>query len=157
MILESAQILSTVIRGLTDNAPPALYKATHANHPCTKWAGKTRGNFDWLLAHALELAAVYTAAYGKTHKSLSVLILFKDLRYLVPGGKRTAFVDVTLYKDDPRFVDETVITKYKWTLLYKWKTGSQRPTWRNRSIPEFARSKREKGVIGCRMRSQRLA
>ena len=28
---------------------------THAKHPSTIWAGKTRANFDWLLEHALAL------------------------------------------------------------------------------------------------------
>jgi hypothetical protein len=37
MILESAQILSTVLRL---NGVDQGYKTTHANHPCTLWAGK---------------------------------------------------------------------------------------------------------------------
>jgi hypothetical protein len=52
MILESAQILSTVLRL---NGVDQGYKTTHANHPCTLWAGKSFSNWKWLreLASAL--------------------------------------------------------------------------------------------------------
>lgn len=40
MALETAQILCTVAHGL---GLPAPYKPPHKNHPCTVWAGTTRG------------------------------------------------------------------------------------------------------------------
>lgn len=40
MILESAQMLSTVLGG--------PYKPTHKNHPCTKWVAESRQNAAWL-------------------------------------------------------------------------------------------------------------
>jgi hypothetical protein len=52
MILEYAQILSTVLRL---NGIDYGYKKTHANHPCTLWIGKSLCNWKWLreLAKAL--------------------------------------------------------------------------------------------------------
>lgn len=49
MILESAQMLSTILDG--------PYKPTHRNHPCTQWVGESRSNAEWLwlLTDALNL------------------------------------------------------------------------------------------------------
>ncbi len=64
MILESAQMMSTIIGG--------PYKPTHANHPCTIWARK-RTNFEWLSKHALALCHEYTLRYGKFHKCQAII------------------------------------------------------------------------------------
>jgi len=52
LLLESAQILSTVSQG--------PYKPTHQNHPCTLWTAQGRDNYHWLVEHALELCREYT-------------------------------------------------------------------------------------------------
>lgn len=73
MILETAQILSTVYHQNCVNPPDFLYKATHKNHPCVLWAGRCRENFEWLVRHGLELCNEYKYRYGKTHKSRDVI------------------------------------------------------------------------------------
>ena len=65
MVLESAQILSTVSGG--------PYKPTHANHPCVLWAKANRTNFNWLCRHGMALCAEYTRRYGRRHKSQDVI------------------------------------------------------------------------------------
>jgi hypothetical protein len=74
MVLETAQLLSNV-------APGALYmyKQTHLNHPCSKWARESYGNFVWLYELGIALASEYTFRYGKEHKSLEVIRLAKTL------------------------------------------------------------------------------
>lgn len=76
MILETAQILSTVLhkQGIND---PLLYKPTHANHPCTLWAGACDANYTWLVLHGEALCAEYTYRYGRTHKSAAVIAFAK--------------------------------------------------------------------------------
>jgi hypothetical protein len=64
MILETAQILSTVHHG---HGHPVTYKPTHPHHPCTLWAGATAANYRWLQLLGLALCAEYTSRYGKTH------------------------------------------------------------------------------------------
>ncbi len=51
MILESAQMLSTAIRRLDPDTTLPVYKLAYINHPCSKWARATRGNFMWLIKH----------------------------------------------------------------------------------------------------------
>jgi len=65
MVLESAQILSTIVSG--------PYKPTHARHPCVIWAGSKAGNYNWLVEHALALCTEYTHRYGKVHKCEAVI------------------------------------------------------------------------------------
>ena len=65
MVLESAQILSTICGG--------PYKPTHANHPCVLWAKSCITNYNWLLRHAKALCAEYTHRYGKKHKCEDVI------------------------------------------------------------------------------------
>ena len=72
MILESAQILSTVIRL---NGVDYGYKPTHFNHPCTLWAGKSLSNWKWLRSLAFELNQEYRFRFEKrvNHKSFDLI------------------------------------------------------------------------------------
>lgn len=82
MILETAQLLSNV-------APPqlCLYKQTHMNHPCSKWARESFENFLWLYELGTELGIEYTHRYGKYHKSVEVMHLAR--RFTEPGSFKT--------------------------------------------------------------------
>lgn len=64
MVLESAQILSTV---QSKFGIPTKYKPTHANHPCVLWAGESYCNYLWMLEHAKALCEEYIYRYGKVH------------------------------------------------------------------------------------------
>jgi len=66
MILETAQILSTVLRlnGIND---PRLYKSTHKNHPSILWTNTSLGNFKWLVEHFKALGEVKLQRTGKGH------------------------------------------------------------------------------------------
>ena len=67
MILESAQMLSTVLDG--------PYKPTHRNHPCTLWVGRSRANAEWLWHLADMLNIEYRERYDKNvnHKSWDII------------------------------------------------------------------------------------
>ncbi len=59
-------MLCTVAHNHGFSAP---YRATHKNHPCTLWTGKSKENWDWLIKHGMALCGEYTKRYGKVHKS----------------------------------------------------------------------------------------
>ena len=68
MILETAQMLSTAHRELDgDDVPDVLYKATHKNHPSSKWVRASAANYAWAYDHFVALCDEYTHRYGKTH------------------------------------------------------------------------------------------
>lgn len=72
MILESAQMLCTVINEAGGQAP---YKTTHPHHPCTLWAGESLSNWHWLKRLALALNDEYQYRYRtlKDHRSAGML------------------------------------------------------------------------------------
>lgn len=71
MVLEYAQILSTVSREFVDYG--WLYKSTHKNHPATIWTRESKENFLWLIELGLELSKEYTRRYNKFHKSGDII------------------------------------------------------------------------------------
>lgn len=92
MIVESAQLLSTTLRfyGVSDHA---LYKATHANHPCAVWVRQSRTNYDWLCDLFDGLLLEYEMRYGnaknKRHKCEALLSRFGKYRKVVPNLPKT--------------------------------------------------------------------
>ena len=98
MIIESAQMLSTNYRILlgTECKVPSksgktmrrhwkldnetleelVYKPAHFNHPCTIWARKTTGNWQWLYELYSALCDEYYYRRGKCHASSMFLDLF---------------------------------------------------------------------------------
>lgn len=68
MVLESAQILSTVCRA---NGLDVGYKATHKHHPCTLWAGENLSNFMYLANLASYLNDEYKYRFYRIDNQLS--------------------------------------------------------------------------------------
>ena len=72
MILESAQMLSAVVRL---NGHDVGYKLTHKNHPCTIWARESLSNYNWLVRLTRLLNYEYRYRYDKdiNHKSYDLV------------------------------------------------------------------------------------
>lgn len=73
MVLETAQILSTVLKETNTTDDTILYRSTHKNHPAVKWARESKENYRWLVELGKYLSAEYTYRYGKVHKSDKVI------------------------------------------------------------------------------------
>jgi hypothetical protein len=85
MILESAQILSTAHVRLDDfDYSKELYKPTHENHPCTKWAMCCDQNYEWLVDHFWSLCLEYYVRYNKQHKSSELYKILKRTPTRIP-------------------------------------------------------------------------
>lgn len=78
MILESAQLLFTAHHVTNPDIfkqelPFKVYKPTHKNHPCAKWARESLSHYTWLCSLAWCLCLEYTHRYSittpKTHAS----------------------------------------------------------------------------------------
>lgn len=145
MILESAQMLSTVASKLLD--PPTFasgnyYKPTHVNHPCTLWAGESLNNSKWIVSLCEELDNIRMSLGSDSHKSMEVL---KQFNYdLLP--------DIVSYPVPKEFIfcgpgtikyrsDLTIYQKYK--ELYKLKAkqwileNKAHMSYKGRKFPEF--------------------
>jgi hypothetical protein len=122
MILESAQMLSTVLGG--------PYKPTHANHPCTKWIGHSRANAVWLIDLARELNNEWRNRYGHSHdhKSWSVIETMTPALGGLPARRRTPFA---LAMPDEYKSDDPVASYrayYKSKSFARWDHGNV-PRW----------------------------
>jgi len=88
MTLESCQLLSTALR-VAGRDDQILYKATHINHPSSKWTRATRSNFLWLCEHLDGLLSEYTNRFGKMHKCQPKAQAFRALSVHIPAGIET--------------------------------------------------------------------
>ena len=70
MILESCQILSTVLNEQGIDAP---YRSFNPKHPSCLWAAESSSNFLNLVDHCAAMIDEYEARFGKTHKCKAVL------------------------------------------------------------------------------------
>lgn len=113
MLVESVQLLCTALRhyGADDSR---LYRATHVNHPCTRWVRASRQHWMWLWYHAYALAVRYHATRGRTHASEKVLKFCATLADTIPIGGWT---------EPPQVVAERCVLTtdgYKRELERKW-------------------------------------
>jgi hypothetical protein len=69
MTVESAQILSAAHRIHHSPQERDVYRLTHANHPCSRWARRSKQNYEWLLKHWRAQLREYEYRYGREHAS----------------------------------------------------------------------------------------
>lgn len=132
MILESAQILSSV---LVLNNFKAPYKLTHKNHPVVKWVQESSENYWWLVEHFQALCHEYEDRFNKTHKTSQYYNDFVDgYFYLIRNNKRTPFVNCTKFKEI-----KEITQAYRLALIDKWNNDKRPPKWTNSSKPEWYR------------------
>ena len=70
MILESCQILSTV---LNEQGAQAPYRSFNPKHPSCLWAAESSNNFINLVIHCAAMIDEYHTRFNKTHKCEAVL------------------------------------------------------------------------------------
>ena len=91
------QMWSAVLRhGATPEDMPLTAKGTplkggHKNHPCTRWVGDTKKNYEWAAHHALELCNEYTNRYKKIHSCQKGIESLCKMIDLIPNGEQTPF------------------------------------------------------------------
>jgi hypothetical protein len=123
MILESTQILSTVMH---QNGLQGPYRPTHKHHPCVRWAGESKENFEWLRRLLASLCAEYTLRYGKTHKCQQYL---DSLSCELPDTGLTPFAQAM----PPQYRDGDPVRAYRRYYMGEkagfatWKT--HQPNW----------------------------
>lgn len=129
MILESAQMLCLA---LPSRISP--YKQAYQNHPCSKWALRSKANYNWLLDHAFALSHEYTLRYKKIHKCQEVLgLILQNMNNLAFGeDDLTSFAQAMpdQYKDPTNAVKAyRAYYKGEKRRFAKWKNGREEPDW----------------------------
>jgi hypothetical protein len=146
MILESAQMLSTVARDYAPKWDNALYtgyyKPTHINHPCTHWLRASPDNCKWLVRLCRELDNQRQSVSNcAEHLSLGVINLFEEDFLL--GNHHSNPTDFVFAgrMDIAARTDLDVVGKYREYYRVKsamWAVVGDGPmTWKGRAKPEW--------------------
>lgn len=161
MIIESAQMLSTVHRmldgtmerrlsksgkvrvqywKLSDDREDTLYKACHFNHPCTIWSRESCCNYSWHYEHFIGLCDEYTYRTGKTHLTDTKLrdVLQKLPNNINRSGGMTPFK--LAMKSNPECVvhglgGTDAVESYR--NFYQTKQSRFKMKWTKREKPEW--------------------
>lgn len=139
MPLEETQMLSTAVRHYAGDEYAdiaGLYRKAHFNHPCTKWARETRGNYTFALKLLEAMLAEYTHRYGKTHKcALLVPVLRLSTKY-IPEGSMTkhpqCFGENTHLRDEDEAWPVSAYRKFYQqtkTAFARYERGRAAPEW----------------------------
>jgi hypothetical protein len=137
MILESAQMLSTAVRWLDPDTTLPVYKLAYINHPCSKWARKSRANFQWLLHH---MSWLFNQKSGE-HKSARLIPEFQKYadngdfpdEYLTPFANCARNLERGVDYSD---VDD-VHQAYRMYMNDRWKERNITLTWRWGKEPDW--------------------
>ena len=137
MILETAQILSTVINGKLGEQP-LLYKSTHKHHPCVLWAGETQANFNWLLQLLYELNAEYKYRWNRRSDHNSFIVI---QHYIETNGGAIPLISDNWHLTFPALampkfckVENNAVASYR---NYYNLEKKHIHKWTNREIPEW--------------------
>lgn len=128
MILESAQMLCTVINQAGGDAP---YRSTHGKHPCTLWTGRSLSNWQWLKKLGLALNDEYRYRFrtAKHHRSAEIIM---DLALPeIPDLGLTAFA---LAMPDKYKIEDDPVAAYRAYYIGD-KAGFVR--WTRRRVPKW--------------------
>jgi hypothetical protein len=156
MIVESAQMLSTVHRmldgnetrrlsksgktkvkywELSDNREGVLYKAVHMNHPCTVWTRESNTNYNWHYQHFIALCDEYKYRYNKEHATDKLLRnILSEPPKNIPEDGLTPFKlamksnPECMYENDP-------VRSYR--EFYQTKQSRFKMVWTCRKVPEW--------------------
>jgi hypothetical protein len=105
-------------------------KGGYHNHPCTRWCGDSRENFNWASIHALELCNEYTKRYSKIHSCQKGIEKLCDMDYLIPEGELTKWAQAM--PDEYR--DEDAVKAYR---TYYKKDKKEFATWKMGNVPDW--------------------
>ena len=153
MIIEVSQMLCTahrVLDGDTNADLAHLYKATHRNHPCSKFVRSSMLAYDWTYRHLLALHEYYTADTHKVHASARLLAFLAAMPGNQPVGD--VFEPVVAMPDDlkalvPEFGVDKVYRFYMNRKLAEWITRDKPikfnwpfgpPRWVDHAITEYS-------------------
>lgn len=157
MIIEYAQMLSTAHRMLdgeqitamqngrriqrwnlngdedlhTLEMQTTLYKASHINHPSTKWVRENAIQYQYAYDMFVALCDEYTFRYGKVH------LTDKKLRKLLNNLPNN--ITLGVYSDPPQCMPDDVKTESTITAYHKYYAVYKKDfaKWTSRPVPNF--------------------
>jgi hypothetical protein len=131
MVLETAQILCTVLYSIGIEAP---YRPTHHRHPCVLWAGESLSNWVWLRKLGTSLDREYRYRFRSDVSHASGTVISSLRRPQLPDMGLTGFAQAM--PPELRIPGDPVAAYRRYYALEK--TAGAR--WTRRRIPTWIRS-----------------
>lgn len=131
MCVEYAQILSTATHILIPNNNFEIYKMTHINHPCVRWAAESELHFKMVLFLLYHLGVEFEFRFGHTHKSTNILKKIPNKIHF----KFTKWIRDPPLAMPPQFHTTSVIDSYR--TYYKYGKNQSLHIWTKRNIPDW--------------------
>lgn len=145
MCVEQMQLLSTAHVEVDGNQ--IAYKASHKNHPSSKWTRESKANYHWAWMHAKALCDEYEYRTGKIHACAQYLDVLKNPPKGIVKEELTGFAcvvpdDIKIKCISMNGLDVHKAYRYYLSKKYaEWATRvDKRPivaTWTNRNKPEW--------------------
>jgi hypothetical protein len=145
MVVELYQQLGSALRrhGATDRQMPLTQsgkplRGGYHHHPCTKWCGDSRSNFEWAAEHAIALTEEYTKRYGKNHACSTGIRKMAAMSDMIPEGGMTPFAQAM----PDEYHNASAVVAYRDYYFYdkreniqcEWNKSRQPPDWWNRML-----------------------
>ena len=137
MLLETAQILSSVCRYFCIDDCECLYKETHKNHPVVIWTRTSNENFEWVIEHGFALCREYTLRYNKIHKSEAIIAKINELYKSKRDNFNFPIVGFTqpeMCMPDEYKINNDIVASYR---MYYIKDKSSFAKWKYTPVPEW--------------------
>ena len=131
MCLEYAQLLSTTHHMLSTKPPSNIYKPTHKNHPCAKWARRSTDNYNWLCRLYLYTCEEYEKRYKRRHKSYELRHILQNYPQHLKQGIGTSFAQAMpdKYKNPDPVVAYRAYYQGEKAYMATWNKGRKQPNW----------------------------
>jgi hypothetical protein len=138
MVTETFQMMGSALRryGATDDQMPLTKAGTpliggYKHHPCTRWCGDTRDNFNWLGHHGLTLCNEYFIRYDKVHSCQLGIEMMVETDELIPSGQLTPYAQAM--PDEYRQADAVAAYRAYYvgekSYFARWERGRITPRW----------------------------
>lgn len=139
MLTEAYQMLGSALRrhGADDEDMPLNKSGQpliggYAHHPCTRWAGDTSSNFEWLCDHAVAMSQEFTKRYGHEHFCEKPVLQMQSMSWFIPQDDLTPFAQAM--PDQYRIPDDSVRAYRRYYIhekasFAKWEKGTAPPRW----------------------------
>jgi hypothetical protein len=113
-----------------EDGSPKPYGIGYTNHPCTKWASSSAGNYEWLCQLTRQMCKEYTRRYGRVHAGEAICNWYSQNRPLIKSLPLTPFAQAMpeVCKSD------NVVAAYQ-NYYVQYKSGFAR--WRHSDTPSW--------------------
>lgn len=142
MILESAQMLSTVMHDVGYSSKSLVYKPAYQNHSCTRWLINSRAACLWVIKLCKELENIRLSLGADFHKSMEIIEIAAQAMTDPMDPKYLDKLEFKIFAGPPSIEIRNISVVEKYQMYYRqkhraWLNTRAPMSYKNRPIPPF--------------------